>query len=61
MESVIGRVGLLVSSSIAVVVKTPVMESAGLSLARDFFDRLMSPTSVDAEDETSRRSCRSGG
>lgn len=61
MESVIGSVGRLVSSSISVVVKTPVMESAGLSLAKAFFDLLRSPTSVDAEEETSKRSCKSGG
>lgn len=61
IESVMGRVGRLVSSSISVVVKTPVMELAGLSVARGFCDRLRSPISVDADDETMRRSWRVGG
>lgn len=43
------------------MVKTPVIESAGLSVARAFLDLLSSPTSVDAEDEIMRRSCKSGG
>jgi hypothetical protein len=61
IESVIGRVGRLESSSNSVVVKTPVMDSAGLSVASAFFDRVSKPMSVDAVEETMRRSWRSGG
>lgn len=61
MSSVIGRVGLFVSSNSSVIVNTPVTESAGLSVAKAFFDLLRSPISVEAEDDTMRRSCRSGG
>lgn len=61
MESVIGSVGRLESSNNSVVVKTPVMDSAGLSVARALLDRVSRPTSVDAVDATMRRSCRSGG
>lgn len=61
MESVMGSVGRLVSSSSSVVVKTRVMELAGLSLARGIPDRVNKPASVDAVEVTMRRSCRSGG
>lgn len=60
-ESVIGSVGRLESSSNSVVVKTFVMDSAGKSVVSAFLDRVRRPTSVDAVDETIRRSCRSGG
>lgn len=56
MVSVIGRVGRLESSSSSVVVKTPVIESAGLSLARALLDRVNRPISAVAVDETIRRS-----
>ena len=60
MDSVIGSVGRLVSSSSSVVVKTPVIDSAGLSVAKGALDRLSKPISVDAVDDTIRRSWRSG-
>ncbi len=51
----------LESSASSVVVKTFVMDSAGLSLVRGVLDRDRSPTLSLAVDETKRRSCRFGG
>lgn len=59
MLSVMGKVGRLVSSRNSVVVKTFVIKPAGLSWANGVFDLVKIPTSVDAVDETMRRSCRS--
>lgn len=56
MVSVMGKVGLFVSSKNSVVVKTPVIESAGLSLANAFLDRLKTPKSLDAVDDTIKMS-----
>ena len=60
MESVIGKVGRFVSSSSSVVVKTPLIESAGLSLVKGVFDLERRPSSEEAVDETMRRSWRLG-
>lgn len=57
--SVMGSVGRLVSSKNSVVVKTLVMASAGLSWANGFFDLVKTPTSVEAVEDTMRRSCKS--
>lgn len=51
-----GNVGRFVSSNSSVVVNTPVIESAGLSVANAVFERLNRPTSVDAVEDTIRRS-----
>ena len=55
-SSVIGSVALLESSAISVVVKALVMAAAGASVASGLDERLRSPTSGDAVDETIRRS-----
>ena len=56
MDSVVGSVGRLVSSANSVMVKTPVIESAGMLVVRGAFDRDNSPMSDEAVDATMRRS-----
>lgn len=51
----------MLSSRSSVVTNTPVMESAGLSVARAFLDLVRSPMSVDAVEATMSRSWISGG
>jgi hypothetical protein len=60
VASDMGRVALLESSSISVVVKTLVMASAGASCVNGDFDRLRKPISGDAVEHRSKRSCRFG-
>lgn len=61
MESVIGNVGLLVSSKNSVVVNTPVIASAGLSVAKGVLERLKTPISEAAVEATMSISWRAGG
>jgi hypothetical protein len=60
-SSLIGSCARLESSANSVVVKTLVIASAGLSLAKGVFDRDSKPTFSVAVDETKRRSWRFGG
>ena len=56
-----GSVGLMVSSKNSVSVKTPVIESAGLSVARGVLDRVNIPISETAVEATMSMSWRAGG
>lgn len=55
-SSVMGRVALLESSAISVVVNLLVISAAGASVAKGLDDRLRSPTSGDAVEARIRRS-----
>lgn len=60
-SSLIGSCARFESSASSVVVKTLVILSAGLSLARGVFDRVNSPMVSVAVEETISRSWRFGG
>ena len=61
MSSVIGICALRESVAILVVVNTPVIFSAEISVVRGAFERVNSPISSEAVDATKRMSCISGG
>lgn len=56
IDSVIGNVGLRVSSKSSVVVNTPLIKLAGWSLVSGVLDLLNSPISEEAVDDTMSRS-----
>lgn len=61
MSSVMGSAARRESFAMLVATNTPVIFSAGGSLANGFWDRVNTPTSSEAVEATIRTSCRLGG